>query len=320
MTNYDVFNGDADGICALLQLRLANPIRSELITGVKRDIKLLSSINPKAEDEITVLDISMDKNKNDLNRILEQGTRVFYCDHHVAGDIPESENLEALINTAPDICTSLLINGYLKSQYAKWAIVGAFGDNLKNSANALASTLSLSESDRQQLESLGIYINYNGYGESLDDLHFTPQELFTAALNYGDPHTFIQDDKLTFEKLEQGYHNDMSQAKNSEEVYASDSASVYRLPNEKWARRVSGVFGNELANQNPERAHAVLTEKPDNTYLVSVRAPLSNKTDADTVCMAFPTGGGRKAAAGINALPADLLDDFLNLLSKTYAS
>jgi hypothetical protein len=36
---YDVFNGDADGICALVQLRLAKPIQSNLITGVKRDIE-----------------------------------------------------------------------------------------------------------------------------------------------------------------------------------------------------------------------------------------------------------------------------------------
>lgn len=32
--NYDIFNGDADGIIALLQLRLADPIDSQLITGV----------------------------------------------------------------------------------------------------------------------------------------------------------------------------------------------------------------------------------------------------------------------------------------------
>jgi len=39
--NYDIFNGDADGIIALLQLQLANPTDSVKITGVKRDIQLL---------------------------------------------------------------------------------------------------------------------------------------------------------------------------------------------------------------------------------------------------------------------------------------
>lgn len=42
--HYDVFNGDADGIIALLQLRLSEPKESALITGVKRDIKLLSQV------------------------------------------------------------------------------------------------------------------------------------------------------------------------------------------------------------------------------------------------------------------------------------
>lgn len=40
--DYDVFNGDADGICALHQLRLARPRpEAQLVTGVKRDIRLL---------------------------------------------------------------------------------------------------------------------------------------------------------------------------------------------------------------------------------------------------------------------------------------
>ncbi|HZV66950.1 MAG TPA: hypothetical protein VFG03_18780, partial [Telluria sp.] len=41
---YDVFNGDADGICALHQLRLAQPAETRLITGVKRDIALLDRL------------------------------------------------------------------------------------------------------------------------------------------------------------------------------------------------------------------------------------------------------------------------------------
>ncbi len=39
--DYDIFNGDADGICALLQLRKAEPRDAQLVTGVKRDINLL---------------------------------------------------------------------------------------------------------------------------------------------------------------------------------------------------------------------------------------------------------------------------------------
>ena len=50
MTHYDVFNGDADGICALQQLRLAEPRDAVLVTGVKRDIALLDRVPARAGD------------------------------------------------------------------------------------------------------------------------------------------------------------------------------------------------------------------------------------------------------------------------------
>ena len=60
--HYDVFNGDADGILALVQLRLAEPKESTLITGVKRDISLLKQVDANNATSVTVLDISMEKN------------------------------------------------------------------------------------------------------------------------------------------------------------------------------------------------------------------------------------------------------------------
>lgn len=44
MTHYDIFNGDADGLCALVQLRLQHPAETSLVTGVKRDIQLLDRV------------------------------------------------------------------------------------------------------------------------------------------------------------------------------------------------------------------------------------------------------------------------------------
>ena len=83
---------------------------------------------------------------------------------------------------------------------------------------------------------------------------------------------------------------------------------------------MSGVYSNDLATGNPDRAHAVLTSKANGNYLVSVRAPLSNKQGAVDLCMQFPTGGGRAAAAGINDLPAARLDDFVEAFSASYGS
>jgi len=64
----------------------------------------------------------------------------------------------------------------------------------------------------------------------------------------------------------------------------------------------------------------MLTEKSDGAYLVSVRAPLENKTGADELCRSFPTGGGRKAAAGINKLPADQKAVFLTAFTSSFIS
>ncbi len=320
MQVFDCFNGDADGICALTQLRLAQPKESVLVTGVKRDINLLKRVDAKAGDVVTALDISMDKNKADLNRLLDAGAQVFYCDHHFAGDIPEHSALNSLINTTSDVCTSLLINQYLDSQYLEWAVVGTFGDNLKRSALGLAKPLDLSGTRIRQLENLGVYINYNGYGASLDDLYFDPAELFKRTSLFASAVEFIEQDKETFNTLEEGYRSDMSKASSTKPSVESDSVAVYVLPSAAWARRVSGVYGNELANLNPGRAHAVLTEKDNGGFLVSVRAPLDNKQGADQVCRQFETGGGRAAAAGINHLDETELDRFISVFGQFYAS
>lgn len=54
-------------------------------------------------------------------------------------------------------------------------------------------------------------------------------------------------------------------------------------------------------------------------HTVSVRAPLTNRVGADDICSSFPAGGGRKAAAGINALSLDDKQRFIEVLSEYYA-
>lgn len=319
MADFDAFNGDADGICSLVQLRLAEPRESQLITGVKRDIELVERIRAGQGDRVTVLDVSLDKNRDALVTVLDAGAEVFYVDHHFAGEIPVSPRLKTLINTAADVCTALLVNGHLQGRYAAWAVAGAFGDNLMDSARAAARPLGLSQEQLSLLENLGTYINYNGYGAALEDLHFTPEALYLSLRHYASPFDFIQDAAQDYQRLEQGYQDDMAAAAALAPERASDKAAVFIMPDAPWARRVSGVYSNDLANQFPGRAHGVLTEKSNGNFLVSVRAPLKNKTGADTLCRQFPTGGGRAAAAGINDLPRDMLDQFINALEQQYA-
>ncbi|MGF1756273.1 DHH family phosphoesterase [Vibrio makurazakiensis] len=323
--HYDVFNGDADGIIALLQLRFASPKQSTLVTGVKRDIKLLEQV-VKAGDatSVTVLDISMEKNSDPLTVLLNNDVPVFYCDHHRTGDNPTSEHLTAVTNLDSEICTSLLIHQHLEDKlgdnpYVAWAIAGAFGDNLLSTATALANMHAFTPGQIKFLKELGTLVNYNGYGATLADLYIEPAKLYQALLEYPAPFQLLDEPTSPYFVLKRGYEADFKNLAALNPIHESEISCVYELPCEAWARRTSGVFGNDLANQSPNKAHAVLTLNPSKQdYTVSVRAPLTNRIGADEVCTQFTTGGGRKAAAGINALPLNQKEHFIEKLNAFY--
>lgn len=316
---YDIFNGDADGIIALLQLRLATPVDSQLVTGVKRNIQLLQSVTASKGDTLTILDISMEKNIEGLNNALQQGASVFYADHHRSGEIPVHENLDANIDLDANTCTSLIIDNLLAGRFHAWAIAGAYGDNLIAKADKLAEQAGFSSEQSAQLKELGTLINYNGYGASVDDLHFSPAVLYRSLLAYSSPFDLISDLDSPFYKLQKAYQEDMNKALSITAQYKTPELSVFELPNEAWSRRISGVYGNLLANQDADSAHAVLTLNSDASYLVSLRAPLNNKQGAGDICSQFATGGGRAAAAGINALPSDSLNLFIRQVESHYS-
>ena len=311
MTYYDVFNGDADGICALQQLRLNQPRDARLISGLKREIDLLQRVDAEAGDEITVLDISLDKNRAALLAVLDAGARVFYADHHYAGDIPHHEMLDCHIDVAANTCTSLIVNDCLKQAEAGWAVVGAYGDNFDQQAIELGESTGIAATDLELLQQLGNCLNYNGYGFVLEDLLFHPVELFKMVHPYRNPLDFIESEADYAELLKQ-YRDDMARAQNAPADSESEACAVYLLPNETWAKRIVGVMGNNLAKEFPHRAHALLVDMGDGHYRVSVRAPYNTKVGADDLCRQFASGGGRKAAAGINALAQASLADFVD--------
>ncbi|MGD0960706.1 MAG: DHHA1 domain-containing protein [Methylomonas sp.] len=315
---FDVFNGDADGICALIQLRCAFPADAQLITGVKREIALLDRVRANAGDYLTVLDVSLDTNRRALLNLLENGAEVFYADHHFAGELPRHPRLTSIIDISANTCTSLLINEYLQGRFAAWAVVGAFGDNQEAGAQRAAKPLQMDGAELEQLQRLGVCINYNAYGETVDDLQIAPEDLYRQLSAYRSPLDFIAGQPAVYSKLLTAYADDMGLAGSTPAEYQNQAVAVFVLPDEKWARRVSGVWANELANQYPQRAHAVLSPNRQGGLQVSVRAPLSNKTGADELCRQFPGGGGRKAAAGINHLEYGQLPAFINAFKLQY--
>ena len=232
MSHHDFFNGDADGICSLHQLRLSNPIESTLVTGVKRDIALVKKVAVSDVSSATVLDISFDKNRDAVNALLNANIAVDYFDHHFAGDIPVNDYLNATINTHAEICTGLLVNTHLNSAHLPWAVVAAFGDNLHASAHNAARSLNLDKQQLTDLEELGTLLNYNGYGSTLEDLFFYPQDLYQKIKPYTDPFDFIQNDEA-FDILRSGYAGDLEKASQLTPIKCTDRGAVFSLPEEK---------------------------------------------------------------------------------------
>ncbi|SFV17293.1 acetyltransferase [Pseudoduganella namucuonensis] len=322
MTHFYAFNGDADGLCALQQLRLADAgalAETRLITGVKRDIALLARVPAGEGDQVTVLDISLDQNREALDGLLARGAGVRYFDHHFSGALPESPHFTSYIDEAPDVCTAILVDRHLGGRHRKWAIAAAYGDSLPKVGAAMAAEAGLDQQATATLRDLGTYLNYNAYGESIADLHIDPHALAGLILPYEDPLAFARDSGA-YATLSDGYNADMARARQLKPALQEAGATVMLLPDAAWAKRASGVFANELARSLPGSALAMLSPNAAGGFVVSLRVPADGKVAADAFCRRYPTGGGRKLAAGINHLPADELDRFTAAFADCYRS
>jgi hypothetical protein len=318
MTHYDVFNGDADGLCALHQLRLVRPLPSVLVTGPKRDIALLRRVRAGNGDALTALDLSLDVNRAALVALLDRGVTVEYFDHHHAGEVPAHPRLTVHLDASPGVCTGMLVARHLGGAQRIWAVVAAFGDNLAAAAGELAMPLGLEGGQLAALRELGDILAYNAYGDSAADLIVQPADLYRCLSRYSDPFRFLREEAV-LRTIGEARRADLALARGCPPAARLPGATAYVLPDAAWSRRVRGAFGNELARASPQRAHAVLTPDGSGGYTVSVRAPLSRPQGADALCRRFATGGGRAAAAGINRLAAEDLELFLRRLQLAFS-
>jgi len=303
---FDVFNGDADGLCALHQLRLAAPLAATLVTGPKRDIALLERVAAAAGDRVTVLDVSLDRNRAALERLLARGVAVQWFDHHHAGAIPSHPLLEAHIDTAPETCTSAIVDRHLGGRFRAWAVAAGYGDALARTAEALADSLALTADERAVLRALGEDLNYNAYGDTEADLCIPPAALYRELVPYESPLRFAAESPIVA-RLRERRLADLAAAR----AVAPYRDRILVLPDAAWARRVSGTLANDLAGREPHRAHAVLVATADGSYRVSIRAPRAAPAGCGALAREFATGGGREAAAGIDRLPAADLARFI---------
>lgn len=306
---FDVCNGDADGLCAVLQWRFHEPAAATLVTGLKRDIELLQRVPIDAADEVLVCDLSMQRNQTALQRLLAAGVRVHYFDHHAAGPFEPHARLDTHIDPSRDVCTSLLMDRHLGGRFRAWALVGAYGDNLTRVANALAADMGLAAEPRAALQRLGEAINYNAYGDDLDDVRIAPAQLYEIMARYADPLQMVAHEAIAAE-LDELRRADMQLAGEVAPYWRNDKACVYLLPDMPWSRRAMGCLANELTRAHPEQSHAVLKITKSGDYVVSVRAPQSSSGGADALCAQFGGTGGARTA-GIARLAAKDVDRFI---------
>ena len=277
------YNGDADGICSMVQWGLVHGIDGNTVTGVKRDIELLKKINPENGDEIIVMDISLARNHSKASELIQSDIKMTWFDHHLAGE--PIVGLEAHIDTSSDVCTARIVESYLGVK-SDWAQVALHGDGLSE------------HSSKPEFKELGELLNYNGYGADLEDLHFHPDELMRICLESQTPASFLQ--TPTFEALRNGFNTDME---NVDSVVEIDG--VYMLPNEAWARRVVGVMAHRINSTGPG-PHVIAIDKGD-----VLQISLRGRNGIGEICAMFG-GGGRETAGGIDALPKDEVTALMN--------
>ncbi|NVK30812.1 MAG: hypothetical protein HWE20_07395 [Gammaproteobacteria bacterium] len=310
----DLFNGDADGLCALRQWRGVQGKADLTITGVKRDIELVKR-TPETAREVNVFDVSHQVNADAVNHLLAVGASVRYIDHHKTGTLPSHAAFTAHIDTDPMVCTAIITHRVLGLDDSSWAVAGAFGDNLFNSAMALSS---FDEQSTEALKRLGTLLNYNGYGATLEDLHFHPNDLADELDRFDNALDCAQNSALV-EALAEGYQRDQDHLAKLKPYSSSAHAVCFLFPDTAWARRMSGTFANQLAQSQPDTAFAVAAPKPDGSLNISIRSPLNRPLGAGDLALQFPNGGGRAAAAGVNQLPINRLDEFVDAFSNHYA-
>jgi hypothetical protein len=279
------------------------------VTGVKRDVNLVARVNAGEGDLVTVMDVSHAKNRKDVQRTLDSGAIVEYFDHHDPKELIDHANITYHINTEPNISTGLIVNSHVNGKNRLWSIATAFGDNHIDLAMNMAQSENLSDEQILILKNIGLVVNYNSYGQTVDDLFFSPEKIAKAVKACGSDIFRFTEQGDIFSTLLDNYNADMSLAMCQEPYSISNNGVIYTLPNEAWTHRVMGSFSNHLVFTNNDLACAIAVLNSDGTYRISVRSSINTPHGAGNLCSKFD-GGGREKAGGINNLPDSELASF----------
>jgi hypothetical protein len=317
-----VFNGDADGIIGQHIFGLARGKPDRRVTGLKRDIHLLRALPPLDAARLRVFDISLGQNRPELDALLAKpGVDAHWYDHHDAGEPIAHPRLELHINQGPATCTAVIVDAACGHAHPLWAAMAAFGDNLPATAEALLRAAEAKTPGAAAHAALmaraGVLLNYNAYGETPSDVLFQPADLAARLEPHASALDFARDASI-FTPLADQFESDRARCQGLEPLAEGPGAAAFLLPDETWARRYGATWANERALARPE-ALAVLHPGKSGGYVVSLRAPRGRPApSAADLAKEFPTGGGRKLAAGINRLEEGDLERFLGRFLEYY--
>ena len=313
--NHYLFNGDADGIISLYQYRTIHPDDDpELHTGVKRDVKLLRHVTDVTDCKITVFDISLLSNHEHANQLLQQDNTIQWFDHHEPGDPIDHKNLQTYIDTNPNTCTSVLVDQHIGGVLRPWTICAAYGDNLHDTARELNTCFD--DYSLYKLQEIGETLNYNGYGQTEDDLVAHPLDVYLDMKQYETPFEYRAESSL-YQTMHAQKTSDQRELDSSEILHECEAGQIILLPDTQASVRYSGIYSNSKCTSEPDKAFAILTTV-EGGYRVSIRAPKNNPTGASQLALQFETGGGREKAAGINLLQQSDLQQFKDIFETNW--
>jgi hypothetical protein len=311
----DVCNGDADGLCSILQWRLHEPKESTILALLDAESSLVGRVHTRPGDEFLICDIPIEPNRSTLLQLLKAGARVQYFNHHVTDDIPYHPGLRATIDFCKDASTSLTVDRLLGGKYREWAVVGAYGKRSTHAADALAVDMGMTSDTKTRLRELGKLISYNACATHEKNACIAPSKLYESLSRYRDPMEFLRSESLASE-LDAVRRDDLAKASVLPPYWQDANACVYVLPDTPWAHRVACGLDEELAANDPTRAYAFLCNNGTGGFNVKVRAarsewPLQHSSQAPQA------GCERPRSWAIDHLPDGELSHFIRAFSAS---
>jgi hypothetical protein len=166
-----------------------------------------------------------------------------------------------------------------------------------------------------------VLLNYNAYGGKPEDVLFAPLDVAARLAPFQSALDFCREESL-FAPLQAQLESDRARFHGLTALAQGPGAAAFLLPDEAWARRYGATWANERILAHPDLALAALHPGEAGGFVVSLRAPrgLGGAPSAADLAQEFPTGGGRKLAAGINRLPGEDLEKFLARFLEYYRS